>query len=71
MLQSSGDFVRDFVPPDYAIDGLLQRRFLYSMTAPTGAGKTSLCLSLAAHTALGLPLAGREYPQDESLVSRR
>ena len=60
LLQSSGEFVRDFVPPDYLIDGLLQRRFSYSMTGATGSGKTSLCLRLAAHTALGLPLAGRE-----------
>src|SRR5262245_45675118 len=38
--QPSSRFVADFVPPDYLIDGLLQRRFCYSLTAPTGAGKT-------------------------------
>src|SRR5262249_42607783 len=30
LIQSSAQFVQGFVPPDYLIDGLLQRRFLYS-----------------------------------------
>jgi hypothetical protein len=42
------------------IDGLVQRRFVYSMTAPTGAGKTCVALRIAAHSALGLSLGGRE-----------
>jgi AAA domain len=35
-------------PPDYIIDGILQRGFLYAMTAQTGHGKTALALRLAA-----------------------
>jgi hypothetical protein len=52
----SRDFVAGFTPPDYLIDDILQRRFIYSMTAPTGHGKTAILLRLAAHTALGLPI---------------
>jgi len=57
---SSGDLVRGFVPPDYHIDGIAQSGFLYGMTAMTGTGKTALLLLLAAHTAQGEPLAGRD-----------
>jgi hypothetical protein len=47
--------VAGFSPPDYLINGLLQRRFSYSLTGKTGAGKTSLALLLAASVALGKP----------------
>lgn len=58
LLQSSGEFVKGFTPPDYLIDGLLQRRFVYSLTGPTGAGKTCIAMRIALHVAEGLPLAG-------------
>ena len=60
LVQSSSEFVEGFVPPDYLIDGLLQRRYLYSITAQTGSGKTAICLSLSAHVAQGLPLGNKE-----------
>jgi hypothetical protein len=60
LVKSSAEFVRGFVPPDYAIDGLIQRRFLYSLTAPTGHGKTAVALLFAASKALGLPIGNRE-----------
>ena len=41
------DFLSRFHPPDYLIDGLLQRRFLYSMTGQTGHAKTAIALRLA------------------------
>lgn len=34
----------------------MQRRFLYSITAPTGHGKTAVALLISAHKALGLPI---------------
>jgi len=67
LLQSSAEFVAGFVPPDYQIDGLLQRRYIYSMTAPTGAGKTAITMRIAAHVALGFELAGREVEQGSVL----
>src|SRR5262249_36160845 len=57
--QSSAEFVAGFVPPDYLIDGLLQRRYVYSFTAKTGDGKTTIALLLAACVARGTTLAGR------------
>jgi hypothetical protein len=67
LIQSSAEFVANFTPPDYLIDGLIQRRFVYSMTAPTGAGKTCVALRIAAHVALGLPLDGREVERGKVL----
>ncbi|MGY4598127.1 hypothetical protein ACVWXL_005873 [Bradyrhizobium sp. GM22.5] len=39
-----GQFVRDFVPPDYVVDRIFQRRFYYSMTAKSGGGKTAAAM---------------------------
>jgi AAA domain-containing protein len=44
---SKQEFVSGFVPPDYLLDGILQRRFVYSLTAQTGHGKTALALLIA------------------------
>lgn len=60
LTQSSAEFVSQFTPPDYLIDGLLQRRFIYSFTGMTGAGKTCIALRIALHVANGIPLDGRE-----------
>jgi len=55
-LLSSAAFIEGFKPPDYLIYGMLQRRFIYSITGRTGEGKTTACLRLAAHVARGLPI---------------
>jgi hypothetical protein len=68
LMQSSAEFVGNFVPPEYLIDGLLQRRFVYSLTSPTGGGKTSIALLIALHVALGLPLAGKEVEKGRVLI---
>jgi hypothetical protein len=59
LIVSSADFLKDFVPPDYLFDGILQRHFIYSMTALTGNGKTAVALMLAVHVALGRPIGER------------
>jgi AAA domain len=68
LLQSSAEFIAAYEPPDYLIDGLLQRRFCYSLTAHTGRGKTAIALLIAAHVALGRPLAGREIENGRVLM---
>jgi hypothetical protein len=60
LILSSAELVKAFVPPEYLVVGLLQRRFIYSFTGQTGAGKTAILLYLAASTALGMVFAGRE-----------
>jgi AAA domain-containing protein len=67
LIQSSSDFVKGFVPPDYLIDGILQRRFFYTLTARTGAGKTALALLMAAFTALGRAIGNIEVTKGRVL----
>lgn len=58
LLKTSAEFIDGFVPPDYLLDGVLQRRFCYSLTAQTGVGKTTVAMRLAAHVATGRTLGG-------------
>jgi DNA-binding PadR family transcriptional regulator len=46
LLTPQARFLEGFVPPEYIVDGILQRRFLYSLTGVTGGGKTALALTL-------------------------
>jgi hypothetical protein len=46
-LLSKAQFLADYVPPDWLVDGILQRRFIYSLTAKTGDGKTAVALLIA------------------------
>ena len=40
-------FTGGFMPPDYLIEGILQRRFVYALTGPTSHAKTAIALLLA------------------------
>jgi hypothetical protein len=64
---SSADFIKEYTPPDYLVDGLLQRQFFYSMTGKTGGGKTAIALFIAAMVALGKTVDGREYTKGRVL----
>jgi hypothetical protein len=48
LTQSSAEFAAALSPPDFLIDGVLQRRFLYCLTAQTGTGKTAIALFFSA-----------------------
>lgn len=67
LVQSSAEFIRDFIPPDYLIDGILQKRFLYSNTGKTGSGKTAIVLFIAACVALGRKIGDIEVEQGRVL----
>nr|WP_283258481.1 AAA family ATPase [Pseudomonas sp. GX19020] len=54
-IQSAADFVADFVAPEYIIDGVIRREMVYTLTAPTGSGKTAVMLYSAIAIADGAP----------------
>ena len=56
LIKTSAEFVKGFVPPEYLVDGVLQRRFCYSITAQTGVGKTTVAMLISAHVAAGKAL---------------
>ncbi len=66
IIQTSGEWVSNWRPPEYLVTGILQRRFLYLLTAPAGHGKTAIALTLAAHVALGRQLG--DYPVKQGRV---
>jgi AAA domain len=49
------------------LDGILQRRFCYSFTGKTGAGKTAILLRTSAHVWLSQLLGEREVAQERVL----
>jgi predicted ATP-dependent serine protease len=67
LIKTSAEFVADFTPPDYVLDGILQRRFCYSFTGKTGAGKTAILLRTSAHVWLSQLLGEREVAQGRVL----
>ena len=68
VVQSSKTFIDGFVPPDFLLDGVLQRGFLYSLTGATGCGKTALALLIAAKIALDQQIAGREVSHGRVVI---
>jgi hypothetical protein len=44
VIYSKADFVKGFHAPSYLIEGMLQRRFIYSITGATGHAKTAIAL---------------------------
>ena len=68
-LMRAAAFVTGFTPPDYLIDGILQRRFIYAFTGRTGEGKTSVCLRLAAHVSEEFHSATRRSPRGACSIS--
>jgi hypothetical protein len=53
-------FVASFTPPAYLVDGMLQRGYLYTLTARTNHGKTTLAMFMAICIDRGQPMHGRE-----------
>jgi hypothetical protein len=44
---SKADFVAIFIPPDYLIDGILQRGYIYALTGTTGHAKSAIALLIS------------------------
>jgi hypothetical protein len=60
LLQTLARFVAGFTPPAYSIDGITQRGYLYSLTARTNHGKTTIAMFVTICIDRGVPIHGRE-----------
>jgi hypothetical protein len=67
LLLPASEFVAAFTPPSYLIDGVVQRGYLYSLTARTGHGKTAVDLYLCQCVARGVPAHNRKTAQGSVL----
>ena len=63
MLLTAASFVGQYTPPEFIVDDIIQRRYLYSLTALTGHGKTAVALRIAFSIAGGHALGGRNVEQ--------
>lgn len=59
-VQSAAEFTADFVAPEYLIEGVIQRGRLYTLTAPTGSGKTAVMLYIGTAMSRGESVCDRE-----------
>lgn len=59
-VQSAADFTADFIAPEYLIEGVVQRGRLYTLTAPTGSGKTAVMLYIGTAMSRGESVCERE-----------
>src|SRR4029077_21036325 len=60
LILTAKQYVAGVSPPAYLVDGILQRGYLYSLTARTGHGKTAVGMYVAQSIARGVPMHGRE-----------
>src|ERR1700733_14407238 len=60
---SAAEFMAGFVPPDYVIDGIIQRGRLYALTSPTGHGKTAVALYAGCMVPAGRNMGSIEVAQ--------
>ena len=59
LILTAEQFVAGFTPPEYVIDGILQRGYIYGLTARTGHGKTAVAMYVAQCLARGEPMHSR------------
>lgn len=67
VLQDSAAFCAAREPADYLIDGSVRDGWLYTLTAPTGHGKSAVALAIAYAVAKGGFLGSREVKQGSVL----
>lgn len=65
---SSDAFLAAVEAPCWVVSGIVQRGYLYSLTAPTNHGKTAVSLVMAMCIAAGRPFAGCDVEQGNVLI---
>lgn len=66
-VQRADEFTADFVAPEYIVDGIIQRGRIYTLTAPTGSGKTAVMLYASTAIATGSPFCEKEVEHGDVL----
>ena len=66
-VQTAAAFTADFVAPEYIIDGIIQRGRIYTLTAPTGSGKTAAMLYASVAIATGMQFCCCEVERGDVL----
>jgi len=66
-IQTLGQFTKDHVPPPFLINRMFQKGYVYSITAPTGYGKTTVIICVVDHIAAGQELHGRKVRKERVL----
>ena len=66
-VQTAASFTADFVAPEYIIEGVIQRGRLYTLTAPTGSGKTAVMLYASTAIATGMQFCGLDCERGDVL----
>jgi hypothetical protein len=67
VVQTAADFTADFIAPEYIIDGIIQRGRIYTLTAPTGSGKTAAMLYASVAIATGMAFCAHEVESGDVL----
>lgn len=62
------DFLADVEEPHWVVSGIVQRGYLYALTAPTNHGKTAVSLVMAICIAAGIPFAGCDTMSGHVLI---
>lgn len=68
LILTAEQFVAGFTPPAYLIDGIMQRGYLYSLTARTGHGKTAVAMYIAQCVARAQKVHGQEVKDGTVLI---
>ena len=68
LILSAREFLADATSPRWLIGHMLQRGYLYALTAPTNAGKTAVSLVMAVCIAGGKRFAGMETDSGRVLI---
>ena len=63
LILTAAEFLKGFLPPDYLVDGMIQKSYLLSLTARTGHGKTAVAMLLGACVARGSMFHGKQCEQ--------
>jgi hypothetical protein len=68
LLVDASEWLADSVPPEYVVEGIVQRGTLCALTAVTNHGKTAVSLTMAVCIATGRKFAGKEIKQGKVLI---